>query len=248
MSPSTAQAEKYSREEFLRAQEVAHARLYPSIFASNYLVLSNRRLRMQKFFDAHEHVGKVLDVGAQYCPYYPLFRDKCDSYSSLDIVDTPIVDFVCNAEDMPIDDCSYDLVLCTQVLEHCTSPERIVNECHRVLKDGGRLIVTVPSIYPVHGYPADNWRFMPDGLRHLLRSFSEVKVLGELDFAESLANVVCHYGHVITGRLGTLGRVVNPMWDCFTNVCGRGLSYFLRPFAPNNFDSFSVNLWAEAKK
>jgi SAM-dependent methyltransferase len=247
-SASNVQSGKYGREEFVRAQKVAQARLYPSIFASNYLVLSNRRLRMQKFFAARERVGKVLDVGAQYCPYYPLFRGKCESYSSLDIVPSPIVDLVCNAEDMPIENESYDLVLCTQVLEHCTSPERIINECHRVLRDGGTLIVTVPSIYPVHGYPADNWRFMPDGLKYLLRNFSHIEVLGELDFAESLASVICHYGHVVTGRLGILGRAVNPVWNCATNVWGRSLSYALRPITRSNFSAFSMNLWAECRK
>jgi SAM-dependent methyltransferase len=248
LSSSNAEKGKYSLEEFVRAQEIAQARLYPSIFASNYLVLSNRRVRMQEFFSTRERVGQVLDVGAQYCPYYPLFRGKCDSYSSLDIVPGAIVDIVCNAEEMPIEDGSYDLVLCTQVLEHCSNPQRIVNECRRVLRDRGTLIVTVPSIYPVHGHPADNWRFMPDGLRLLLRDFSEVEVLGELDFAESLASVVCHYGHVVTGRLGALGKVANPIWNFATNVSGRGLSYVLRPVTHSNFSAFSMNLWAECRK
>jgi SAM-dependent methyltransferase len=239
---------KYNSEEFTRAQATAHARLYPSIFASNYLVLSNRRIRMQQFFSRSETVGKVLDIGAQYCPYYPLFRNQCESYTSMDLVDTPIVDIVCNAEEMPIEDGSYDLVLCTQVLEHCTNPQRIVGECHRVLKTGGTLIVTVPSVYPVHGYPADNWRFMPDGLRHLLRAFSQVEVLGELDFAESLASVNCHYGHIVTGRMGKLGVAINPLWNLGTNVCGRMLSWVLRPFIRSNFVSFTMNLWAEARK
>lgn len=246
--PAIGQTEKYSSPEFARAEKVAHARLYPSIFASNYLVLSNRRERMGKFFAARERVGSVLDVGAQYCPYYPLFRGKCDSYSSLDVVPNDIVDIVCDAEDMPIEDGSYDLVLCTQVLEHCNRPERIVNECHRVLKPGGTLIVTVPSIYPVHGHPADNWRFMPDGMRYLLRGFSQVEVLGELDFAESLASVICHYGHVVTGRLGVLGKAANPIWNFATNVCGRSLSYALRPLVRSNFSAFSMNLWAECRK
>jgi SAM-dependent methyltransferase len=248
MPASTVQDGKYVSAEFVRAQGLARARLYPSIFDSNYLVLSNRRARMQQFFATRERVGKVLDVGAQYCPYYPLFRGKCESYSSLDVVANEIVDIVCNAEEMPIDDGSYDLVLCTQVLEHCNSPERIVNECHRVLTEGGTLIVTVPSIYPVHGHPADNWRFMPDGLRYLLRAFSQVEVLGELDFAESLASVVCHYGHVVTGRLGMLGKITNPMWNFATNVWGRSLSYALRPVTRSNFSSFSMNLWAECRK
>ncbi len=245
---SATPTKKYDSAEFVRAQATAHARLYPSIFASNYLVLSNRRKHMQQFFAARADVGKVLDVGAQYCPYYPLFKDKCESYSSLDIVDTPIVDIVCNAEEMPIPDATYDLVLCTQVLEHCTYPAKIVDECYRVLKPGGTLIVTVPSVYPVHGYPADNWRFMPDGLRHLLRNFSQVEVLGEMDFAESLCSVICHYGHVLTGKMGPLKKYANPPWAFATNVAARVLSFALRPVTRNNFNSFSMNLWAEGRK
>ena len=241
-------ASKYDSAEFARAQTTARTRLYPSIFAANYLVLSNRRARMQKFFERRESVGNVLDVGGQYCPYYPLFRDKCVSYASMDVVDTPIVDIVCNAEEMPVEDCCYDLVLCTQVLEHCTNPQRIVDECHRVLKPGGTLIVTVPSVFPQHGYPADNWRFMPDGLRHLLRAFSRVEVLGELDFAESLASVNCYYGHVLTGRMGWLGGMIDPLWNLLTNASGRALSLVLRPFMRQSFTFFTMNLWAEARK
>jgi hypothetical protein len=119
---SPSKSNKYDSEEFSRARVMAHARLYPSIFASNYLVLRNRRLQMQEFFSQRERVGRVLDVGAQYCPYFPLFEHRCDSYTSMDLVDTPTVDIACNAENMPVKDCSYDLVLCTQVLERCENP------------------------------------------------------------------------------------------------------------------------------
>src|SRR5262249_8323799 len=153
-----------------------------------------------------------------------------------------------NAEQMSLDDSSYDFILCTQVLEHCTHPQRIIDECYRVLKPGGTLIVTVPSVFPVHGYPADNWRFMPDGLRRLLRAFSCVELLGELDFAEGVAAVNCRYGHVLTGRMGTLGRMLDPIWNMIMNVGGRTGSILLRPFAGNNFTTFTMNLWAEAHK
>ena len=243
-----AKGSKHDSLAFIAARDRAHLRLYPSIWGSNYLVLSNRRARMQAFFRNQTSVGKVLDVGAQYCPYYPLFEDKCESYSSMDLVDTPLVDIACNAEDMPVEDASFDLVLCTQVLEHCLHPQKIIDECFRVLKPGGSLIVTVPSIYPVHGYPADNWRFMPDGLQHLLRAFTTVEVQGELDFPESLCNVICLYGHVITGRMGRVGKMVNPVWDCMMNVCARILSMAFTPFARTTFTAFTVNLWAMARK
>jgi SAM-dependent methyltransferase len=246
--PRQSKAGKYAAEEFAKAQQTAHGRLYPSILTSHYLVLRNRRIHMQEFFRRSEPGRAILDVGAQYCPYYPLFKDTCGSYTSLDIVDTPIVDVVCNAEEMSLGDNLFDLVLCTQVLEHCQNPQKIVDECHRVLRPGGTLILTVPSIFPHHGYPADNWRFMPDGVRHLLRAFASVEVLGELDLAESLASVNCYYGHVFLGKVGRLGRILAPGWNLATNLFGRALSPLLRPFARSNFNSFTMNLWAEARK
>jgi len=239
---------KYSAAEFALAQEAARKRLYPSILESSYITLRNRRQLMEQFFAQFRSVGRVLDVGAQYCPYYPLFKQKCDSYTSLDVVDTPIVDVVCDASDMPLDDNSFDLALCTEVLEHCNEPQAIIDECHRVLRPGGTLVVTVPSIFPQHGYPADNWRFMPDGLKYLLRAFSRVEVLGELDFPESFFSVTGHYGHVLTGRLGGLGRGIDVMWDFAINVSGLFWSRVLRPFANSNFAAFTMSLWAEAQK
>ena len=239
---------KYAREEFAQAQKAARQRLYPSIFAPNYLVLSNRRMQMQKFLAKMGTVGKVLDVGAQLCPYYPLFQHKCESYTSLDMVDTPVVDIVCGAEQMQLGDCLFDLVLCTQVLEHTQNPQRVVDECYRVLKPAGTLIVTVPSVFPVHGSPGDYWRFMPDGLRYLLRAFSQVQVLGELDFPESVANANCYYGEILTGKMGWLGRTINPFWHFTTNITGRALSLASRPFKRRNFILFSANLWANARK
>src|SRR5215472_4692523 len=100
MASSISEKTSHNRSGLDEVQQLAHSRLYPSIFSSNYLVLSNRRERMRKFFASRERVGKVLDVGAQYCPYYPFFSGKCDSYSSLDIVPTEMVDIVCDAEDM----------------------------------------------------------------------------------------------------------------------------------------------------
>lgn len=247
-APRTTAQTKYDLHAFSAAQATARSRLYPSIFASNYLVLSNRRARMEAFFRGQTQVGKVLDVGAQYCPYYPLFKDKCESYSSMDLVETPLVDFTCNAEEMPVEDCSFDLVLCTQVLEHSVNPQKVVDECFRVLRPGGSLIVTVPCIFPIHGYPADNWRFMPGGMRHLLRAFKTLEVQGELDFPESFANVICHYGHVVTGRMGVVGRALNPLWNCATNLFGKFVSVALRPFTRSDFTTFTMNLWCVARK
>jgi ubiquinone/menaquinone biosynthesis C-methylase UbiE len=40
---------------------------------------------------------------------------------------------------------SFDLVVCTEVLEHCVEPRMAIEECARVLKPGGSLIVSCPN-------------------------------------------------------------------------------------------------------
>jgi SAM-dependent methyltransferase len=49
------------------------------------------------------------------------------------------------AEDMPFEDESFDLVTTLDVLEHTEDDLRILRECHRVCADGGLVAITVPA-------------------------------------------------------------------------------------------------------
>jgi SAM-dependent methyltransferase len=48
-----------------------------------------------------------------------------------------------DAEELPFVDASFERVLCSSVLNHVYRPERVMAEAWRVLKPGGRLVVTV---------------------------------------------------------------------------------------------------------
>lgn len=62
------------------------------------------------------------------------------------------------------------MVLC-EILEHLPDPARAVAEAHRVLRDDGLLVVSVPFRYRLHGFPSDYWRFTSSGLHLLLSAF-----------------------------------------------------------------------------
>jgi 2-polyprenyl-3-methyl-5-hydroxy-6-metoxy-1,4-benzoquinol methylase len=47
--------------------------------------------------------------------------------------------------DIPFPEESFHLVICNHVLEHVKNPERVLRECHRVLKKNGELWIGVPS-------------------------------------------------------------------------------------------------------
>jgi SAM-dependent methyltransferase len=93
-------------------------------------------------------------------------------YVGLDIEDGENVDL--KASDgydwETIEDDSYDVVLCSQVLEHTPYPWRVTQEMARVLRPRGLAFLTSPSSGPVHRYPEDCFRYYPDGLSALARA------------------------------------------------------------------------------
>lgn len=50
-------------------------------------------------------------------------------------------------EGLPYDDDSFDLVWCSEVIEHLKGPERAIEEFRRVTKPGGDIIMTTPNSY-----------------------------------------------------------------------------------------------------
>lgn len=105
--------------------------------------------------------AKVLDVGAGSAPYRTLFV-HCD-YKTQDFTalrDDQLrhggyapIDIVSRADTIPVADASFDVILCTEVLEHVPEPIAVVREFGRILAGGGRLILTAPLGSGIHQEP-----------------------------------------------------------------------------------------------
>jgi SAM-dependent methyltransferase len=154
-------------------------RLFPSLTNPNWLVLRERR----KIFDqwlAQLPLGEldVLDVGGRIQPYRALIANRLRRYVAVDLRLTPLVDVVARAEQLPLGDARFDLVICTQVLEYVAQPSLVFGEIYRVLRPGGALLLSVPSACPIDA-EGECWRFLPAGLRHLLAGFTRVEVVAE---------------------------------------------------------------------
>jgi SAM-dependent methyltransferase len=108
-------------------------------------------------------VHSLLDVGGKGKPYACFFAGRVAHHYVLDVAPAHSVDVVGDARIMPFSDASMDVVLITQVLEHIPDPIAVIGEIRRVLKPGGTLLLSVPSIFPQHGSPGDYWRYMPPG-------------------------------------------------------------------------------------
>ncbi|MEU8032753.1 class I SAM-dependent methyltransferase [Streptomyces sp. NPDC049099] len=125
---------------------------------------------IRQFFTTGDRTGRVLEVsgsGGAIVQMFPAERTEVVSTGY------PEVD----ATALPFPDAEFDHVVCDQVVEHLPDPRRAVQECRRVLRPGGWLLLATCFMDPVHTRPDcvdDYWRFTPQGLRELVKDFSRV--------------------------------------------------------------------------
>jgi SAM-dependent methyltransferase len=84
---------------------------------------------------------------------------------------------ICQDNSGTIADARFDVIVCTEVLEHTLKPFRAVAELHRMLKPGGTVLISVPFNFRIHGPLPDCWRFTEHGLRSLFDAESGFKQL-----------------------------------------------------------------------
>jgi SAM-dependent methyltransferase len=154
-------------------------RLYPSLTNPSWLVLRRRREIFRKWLARVDGRNlDVLDVGGRIQPYRPLLEGRIRRYVAVDLRQTPLVNVVARGEQIPLASAQFDLVICTQMLEYIPEPVAVIAEIYRVLRPGGVLLLSVPAVFP-RDSDHDLWRFLPESLRYLLRSFCDVEVAAE---------------------------------------------------------------------
>ena len=87
--------------------------------------------------------GKLLDIGCGRMPYKPLFLSRITTYVGLDI-NSSTADVRIDFFKAKIKDKSFNTVLCLQVLEHISEPNKFLEKIHKILKKNGILVITVP--------------------------------------------------------------------------------------------------------
>jgi SAM-dependent methyltransferase len=112
--------------------------------------------------------GTVLDVGSYDVNgnYKSLWKGW--DYLGVDIEAGPNVDQVVPVSGEFDLGRQYDVVISGQCLEHCNNPFTLAATMGKHLKPGGLACWIAPAKWPEHRHPQDCWRFLPDGMRHLL--------------------------------------------------------------------------------
>lgn len=126
--------------------------------------------------------GNLYDLGCGEAPYKDFFLKYCNTYTGVDwssSMHNCKADIISNLnEKLNLNDNIADTVISLSVMEHLCEPQIFLNECNRILKDNGTLILSVPWMWHIHEAPNDYYRFTPYGLKYLLKKagFSEVHI------------------------------------------------------------------------
>lgn len=123
--------------------------------------------------------ASVIDVGSLDVNgnYRGLIESRGWSYVGLDLQEGNNVDIVAESPyNYPIRDNTFDIVISGSTMEHVSYIWKWVPELVRILRPGGLLCIVTHWSFPLHRYPKDYWRIMPDGMELL---FDETGLLGE---------------------------------------------------------------------
>ncbi|GIV27196.1 MAG: hypothetical protein KatS3mg027_1010 [Bacteroidia bacterium] len=132
--------------------------------------------------------GKALEIGTgsgygidYIAPHSEEFITLDKFQSDIDFSKYKNVRFVqCTVPPLPFEDNTFDFVVSFQVIEHIEKDDWFVKEIHRVLKSGGKFIVTTPNILTT--LTRNPWHvreYTKEQLQELLsRYFSNIEMFG----------------------------------------------------------------------
>lgn len=169
-------------------------------------------------FAIREHCrGDLLDLGCGQAPLYLAYRDLARSVTCVDWGnskhDVSHADVLCDLnERIPLPDASFDTIILSDVLEHLFRPQTALSEIRRMLRPGGKLLMSVPFLYSLHEKPYDYFRYTQFGLERMAdEARLHIVALEELGGApEVFADFIA--------KLAASRRVLGPQTAAFVQV------------------------------
>ncbi len=165
MSQRTEQMPSDAKEHYKIKTSIFHSRWYSLKELKKLIVFAK-----DNFIETENKRIILADFGCGTMPYKSLFdTDKVD-YIGIDLDWNPHAQvFISNDSKILAEDNSYDIVLSTQVLEHVEDPAGYLKEAYRVLKVGGKLVLTTHGYWMYHPDPTDYWRWTSAGLQKIVK-------------------------------------------------------------------------------
>jgi SAM-dependent methyltransferase len=202
---------------------------------------------------APEITGDVLDFGCGSKPYETLFT-HASSYVGVDIEVSghdhkrSKVDFYYDGKTLPFPDGRFDAVVAFEVFEHVFNIDEVLGEVRRVLKPGGRILLTIPFAWDEHEIPYDFARYTSYGITHVLEKngFEVLDVKKTTTYFLAVCQMLIAYltQHVLPRKFAPARALAQLLFVFPLNLISLGLNSIL----PKRYEYFCNSVVLGVKK
>ncbi len=198
---------------------------------------------LDPLFESIEAGVHVLQIGSDGEVYEKLLvqaDERGFKVTTCDIVDEKEPDILGDLCTLDLGEEVYDIIVCSEVIEHLHSPHLAVDNMHRALKKGGKLIVTIPFMFPIHADPYDFVRYTKTGLKNLLKMFDSVEVTERNSYFEAIDVLWVRTLYLKSDHSFILTRIIVP----FVYYLKRPLTLLLTKLFPSDAMTTGYNVLA----
>ncbi len=182
---------------------------------SYYLWSSFRRKKLDQLQEKYRGIyrGIVLDMGGRDRGKFKKPKDKVEKWIFADIEEKHHPDIVLDIADMRvIENNSIDVIAAVEVFAHVEKIDKALDECHRILKNGGEIIFSVPLMYPIINDPTDFQRWTEAKWRkELTKRGFKVETVEVVGLYFTLLAEILNLGNKSCPKLKYLGFVFYPI-------------------------------------
>jgi SAM-dependent methyltransferase len=161
-----------------------------------------------------------LDIGGRQKGLYRPPKEKVE-WITADIVPERNPDIVLDVADMrQIESESFDGICAIELFEHVEKIENGLRECHRILKKGGKMIISAPFLYPFHADPWDFQRWTKIKWKQQLEQtgfkIENIEITGRIfcTTADSMKTIIESFPLPIR----PFGYLTYPLLDCLAGL------------------------------
>ncbi|MFH1971879.1 MAG: class I SAM-dependent methyltransferase [archaeon] len=141
--------------------------MFPYHYKLNKILLNE-----SKDYDLKDKI--ILEIGSGIKSYKHNFKKA--KVITTDLIKLPNIDEVADIMNLKYVDNSFDFIICNNVFEHLSDPNKAANEIYRVLKQNGEVFIVTPFLFPLHDEPFDFFRYTSEGLKIIFNMFKSQKI------------------------------------------------------------------------
>jgi SAM-dependent methyltransferase len=142
----------------------------PRLIDTDWAVLRGLAAEVEQAVDLLARPGlTAVDLGCGDQPYRLLFEERGLAYHGADLGDGAEIAIGVDGR-VCAPDAAFDLVLSFQVLEHVRDLDTYLSEARRLLRPGGKLLLSTHGTWLYHPHPEDHRRWTREGLVNELQS------------------------------------------------------------------------------